>query len=167
MKLNDKGFMLAEVVVVSVVVAIVLVTLFTSLNNLSSAYETRNRYYDVDSLYAAMDINDILVKKESSLIYSDSALELSSDGDIAVFENFYDNTDYSIDSYIVPYDATSLLTLKNLNDNVTFSDYLDYLSGNFDFEDDFDYVIVVERELIKDNVSEEDDCYYYALKLKY
>ena len=59
MKIGKKGFMMAEVVVVSVVIATVLVTLFTCLNKVSSAYETRNRYYDVDSLYAAIEINEI------------------------------------------------------------------------------------------------------------
>ena len=167
MKLNNKGFMLAEVVVVSVVLATVLVTLFSGLMNVSSAYETRNRYYDVDSLYAAMDINDILIKNESSLIYSTSAVELAKDGDVGVYENFYEKTNYSIDSYIIPYDVNVLDSLKNLNDNVTFSEYLDYLSGNIDFNDNYDYIVIIEREKIKNNSDEEDDCYYYALKLKY
>ena len=51
MKLSRKGFMLAEVVVVSVVVATVLVTLFAGLNNISSAYRTRNIYYDIELLF--------------------------------------------------------------------------------------------------------------------
>ena len=38
-KLNKKGFMLAEVVIVSVVVAVTLVSLFVGLNRVTKAYE--------------------------------------------------------------------------------------------------------------------------------
>ena len=39
-----KGFMLAEVVVVSAVISTVLVTMYIAINRVSSAYETRNSY---------------------------------------------------------------------------------------------------------------------------
>ena len=55
-------------------------------------------------------------------------------------------------------------TLKNLNSKLTFSEYLDYLSDNIDFSDEnYNYMIIVER---MEN-SDINDCYYYALKLKY
>ena len=44
MKLNRKGFMMAEVVVVSAVIVTVLETLFTGINKVSTAYEKRNKY---------------------------------------------------------------------------------------------------------------------------
>ena len=163
MKLNRKGFMLAEVVIVSVVVATVLVTLYTGLKNVSTAYETRNRYYDIDSLYAAMDINNILIKNASSFINSNTALELTNDNDINEFYEFYKKTGYSIESYLTPYNSEQIITLKNLNDNVTFDEYIDYLSGNINFNEDYNYIIIVERT----NINDKDDCYYYALKLKY
>ena len=50
MKLNRKGFMMAEVVVVSVIICTVLVTLYTALARINNAYDTRNRYYDIDTL---------------------------------------------------------------------------------------------------------------------
>ena len=56
-----------------------------------------------------------------------------------------------------------MLTLKNLNDNVTFDEYIDYLDGNINFSEDYDYIIIVERT----NINDKDDCYYYALKLKF
>ena len=155
--------MLAEVVIVSVVVATVLVTLFIGLKNVSSAYETRNRYYDIDSLYAAMDINDILIKNNSSFINSNTAIELTNDNDINEFYEFYKNTGYSIKSYLSPYNSMQIQSLKNLNDNVTFYEYIDYLDGNINFSEDYDYIIIVERT----NINDKDDCYYYALKLKF
>ena len=58
----------------------------------------------------------------------------------------------------------SMSTLKNLNSKLTFSEYLDYLSDNIDFSDEnYNYMIIVER---MEN-SDINDCYYYALKLKY
>ena len=170
MKIGNRGFMLAEVVVVSVVIATVLVTLFAGLNNVSSSYETRNKYYDVDSLYVAMEINDILVREEKINTISKSDITLLSGGDIDRFKAFYKNkVGYNINSYFIPYKSTSdntyslergFNTLKNRTINSTFKEYVDYLSGNIDLDANFDYIIVVERE----NVSDKDDCYYYALK---
>ena len=44
MKLNKKGFMMAEVVVVSSVILIILTTLYISYNKIISLYETRLDY---------------------------------------------------------------------------------------------------------------------------
>lgn len=174
MKIGNKGFMLAETLIVSVVVATVLVTMFTGVSNVSSAYETRNRYYDVDSLYAAIEVNEILRRK--NLLEGIGTKELTND--ISEFKNFYlSSSGDKIYVYIMSYDSTntdvdalkssvnsSMNTLKSKNSNVTFSDYLDYLSGNMDFtNDDYNYLIIVERRENNDI----DDCYYYALKLKY
>lgn len=164
MKIGRKGFMLAEVVVVSVVVVTVLVTLYVGLNNVSSAYEIRNRYYDVDSLYVAMEINDILINDNVVSSISKASEVSDIDSNIKTFSNFYlGNVGDSIYSYITPYDIEDMLSLKSYNNNVTFSEYLDYLSSNLDFDSDYDYMIIVER---REN-SNVDDCYYYALKLKY
>lgn len=176
MKLDRKGFMLAEVAVVAVVVAVVLVTLFSGLNNVSSAYETRSRYYDVDSLYVATECNDILIRNNVSLngivnnaelLYNWASGQESIDEDnIRVYEEFYSSTiGDTINTYISPYNKDVLLTLKSVDGktDATFTDYLEYLSGNLDFEEDYDYMIIVERR--EDNNI--DDCYYYALKLKY
>lgn len=166
MKLDRKGFMLAEVVVVAVVIATVLVTLFAGLNNVSSAYEVRNRYYDVDSLYAAMEINDILIRDNTiDVLLNNNVSYLLVDNRINLFMNFYTNiSSYDISSsYFVPYNSVKLNELKSMNINQTFKDYIDYLSGNIDFSDDYNYIIIVERE----NINDINDCYYYALKLKY
>lgn len=172
MKLGRKGFMLAEVVVVAVVIATVLVTLFTGLNNVSSLYETRNRYYDVDSLYVAMEINDILIRENAIDSLGKKNVTLLSDY-VSNFMSFYENNiNYEINSYFVPYKSSEdgnytlkigIDILKTMVSNSTFKDYAGYLGGNLVFEDDYDYIIIVERE----NRTDKDDCYYYALKLKY
>lgn len=68
MKLNRKGFMMAEVVVVSAVIVTVLVTLFTGINKVSTAYEKRNKYYDITSSQFAIEANNILEEQGLKLI---------------------------------------------------------------------------------------------------
>ena len=58
MKLYKKGFLLAEVVIVASVVSTVLIFLYVALSRMSNAYDMRNRYYDIDAMYAAIEIND-------------------------------------------------------------------------------------------------------------
>lgn len=75
MKLNRKGFMMAEVVVVSAVIVTVLVTLFTGINKVSTAYEKRNKYYDITSSQFAIEANDIL--EEEGLKLNNTQTETS------------------------------------------------------------------------------------------
>lgn len=164
-KIGRRGFMLAEVVVVSMVVSTVLITLFTGVNNVSSAFETRNRYYDIDSMYAAIETNEILKRNNVLQGAITTAIELNSSvtEEIERYKNFYSSsTGDSISIYITPYNSTSMNTLTSINTNVTFSEYLTYLANNLDFsDDDYTHMIIVERKEKRDN----DDCYYYALKL--
>jgi len=166
MVLNRKGFMLAEVIVVSVVIATVLVTLFTGINNVSNAYSIRNKYYDVDSLFVAMEINDILISNYNveSYLNNNNVFKLSG-GLIDNYMTFYRNsTGYDVSSsYFVPYSSDKLNVMSSMSINQTFKDYIDYLKGNLDFKEDYTYMIIVERR----NVSDINDCYYYVLKLNY
>ncbi|MCI6847349.1 MAG: hypothetical protein MR835_00630, partial [Erysipelotrichaceae bacterium] len=51
MKLNKKGFMMAEVIVVSSIVLITLTSLYMSYNKIYSTYKKRINYYDVSIIY--------------------------------------------------------------------------------------------------------------------
>ena len=62
MKLNRKGFMMAEVVVVSVIICTVLVTLYTSLVRINNAYDTRNRYYDINTFKSKVGLRVVALK---------------------------------------------------------------------------------------------------------
>ena len=91
-------------------------------------------------------------------------------GAIDAFDEFYSEEIIdTINHYITPYDRDELLSLKNLSNlKNTFLDYLDYLSGNLIFNDDYDYMIIVERfERENGSDNNRNDAYYYALKLKY
>ena len=73
MKLNRKGFMLAEVVVSASVVAVVLVTMYIGINRMTAAYDKRNRYYDLDAQQVAMEVNDALVRNNGSDVTFDNS----------------------------------------------------------------------------------------------
>ena len=160
-KIGRKGFMLAEVVVVSVVISTALIGLYVGLNKVSSAYDTRNRYFDIDSLYIAMEINDILIRNGNSF---NNVFRFNDEEFISYYK---DITNDDITAFIVRYDER-FKDLLEINygkiKRKTFSEFLDYLEGHFVFDDDdYDYMIIVER-MEDGNLN---DCYYYALRLKY
>ena len=161
MKFGRKGFMMAEVVVVSVVIAVVLITLFTGLNRVSSAYEKRDRYYDIDALYLAMMANDALIENGSinNLINDGTSTIIEANDDVNLLLNTYNNDDVNL--YFSLYEKGKIDELKDLSTTKeTTKEFIDYLGTKFDFNDDYNYVII--SELCK-NV---DDCYYYALKVR-
>lgn len=160
MKFGRKGFMMAEVVVVSVVIAVVLITLFTGLNRVSSAYEKRDRYYDIDALYLAMMANDILIKSGdiNTIIKTGNSIKITNN-DVNLLLNTYNNDDVNL--YFSLYEKGKIDKLKDLSTTKeTTKEFIDYLGTKFDFNDDYNYVIISE---ICKNV---DDCYYYALKVR-
>lgn len=147
--------MLAEVVVVSVVVASVLVTMYVSLNRISSAYETRNRYYDIDAEYYAMEVNDYL--NRTSKPTSGEIINNELDDNIYINKFKY----ISAQSFYVEYDKFNSFSLKITNGiyNQTLKDYIGYLNDNIDLDADYKYMIVAEL------CKTQDDCYYYTLKV--
>lgn len=156
---------MAEVVVVSVVIATVLVTLFTGLNRVSSAYENRNRYYDIDALYLAMMTNDALIKNgnindliKNSASNPSVSIDSNNISDIDDITNIYKEDGGDVNVYFSM--LSGLNNLKSESTKETTKDFIDYLETKFDFKDDYTYVII--SELCKN----EDDCYYYALKVR-
>ena len=55
---NNKGFMLAEVVIVSAVLITTLVSLYAGFAKVYKAYEERSSFFDTDSIYALKSIED-------------------------------------------------------------------------------------------------------------
>lgn len=140
--------MLAEVVVVSAVISTVLVTMYIAINRVSSAYETRNGYYDIDTLFFAEEINDLIKDKEPP-----AKQELSL-GDLSTA---YQNLGYKEANgyYITP------STLNNtIEGKQTLKDFMSYLKTKLSNDNNYKYIIVSEL------CTPDDDCRYYALKVK-
>lgn len=138
--------MLAEVVVVSAVISTVLVTMYIAINRVSSAYETRNSYYDIDALFFAEEINDLIKDKEPP---TDSKLSL---GDLSTA---YQSLGYKANGYYI--------TPSTLNNTIegkqTLKDFISYLKTKLSNDNNYKYIIVSEL------CTTDDDCRYYALKV--
>lgn len=142
--------MLAEVVVVSAVISTVLVTMYIAINRVSSAYETRNSYYDIDALFFAEEINDLIKDKK---LQTDSNPKLSL-GDLFTA---YQSLGYKEANgyYITP------STLNNtIEGKQTLKDFMSYLKTKLSNDNNYKYIIVSEL------CTTDDDCRYYALKVK-
>ena len=183
-KLNKKGFMLAEVIVVSVVIVTVLVTLFTALNRLISAYDTRSTYYDIDAAYLAVEVNDMLVSNGyiNEIIKNDNSgylldlLDQEAGYDIEnnILAKYSNATNNYIRIYLYIFsdedsDEKNMDTLitKITNSHKeyitnTFTDYINYLKKHVDFSENYNYMIIVEL-IDKDD---SNNCKYYALKVR-
>lgn len=139
--------MLAEVVVVSAVISTVLVTMYIAINRVSSAYETRNSYYDIDALFFAEEIND-LIKDKGPQTDSNSKLLL---GDLSTA---YQSLGYKANGYYI--------TPSTLNNTIegkqTLKDFMSYFKTKLSNDNNYKYIIVSELCIT-------DDCRYYALKV--
>ena len=61
MKLNKKGFMMTEVIVVSVMIVVILTTMYTGYNRLIRSYNQKIDYYNVDGIYLLAFIRDSVI----------------------------------------------------------------------------------------------------------
>lgn len=130
MRKGQKGFMLAEVIVVSTIVISVLTALYISFNRLYANYQLRFQYYDVNGLYAASKISNLYIDEYLLCDY----LEQLETADIIDISCKVGNAEYQIcqkifstynvqKMYLVNYDLTN----KNFN-NTLIDDYVSYLS---------------------------------------
>lgn len=178
--MNKKGFMMAEVVVVSAVVLVTLVGLYASYNKIYSTYKTRLSYYDVVTLYRLgyyrdiLNVNnvlgDVMTDSESGIVtVYDSDNTSSSIFSLPVSERT-DNTEDSV--YMVNNGGSSINS--NVFDNViasgkkvnpTFIEYVDFLEKSVNFGS-FDYMLLMERcNVLDDGRVDIDDCNYAYLEI--
>lgn len=167
MRINRKGFMLAEVVVVSVIVCVCLVSLATGISRVSKAYDTRNRYYDINALYMAEKANLFLIDNgEINKLLRDNTSDKIVNNDLNKVIEFYktSNDGSEVNIYFTKYNKDKIESMKNIvNTKQTYKDFIDYLGGHLDFEkEDKDYNYMLISEICNDS----DDCYYYGLKVK-
>lgn len=171
--MNRKGFMMAEVVVVSAIVMVTIIGLYQSYNKLYSTYATRLKYHDAETLYRLGNYRDTLIENGSlNTILSDmkkngtktkSIYKDGSKDNPIVLEDekdkykgdtvFLISTQYnsSANSYI----------LKNTTINgihSTYQDYLSYLTKSTSYGSN--YIMVIES--CKDDLN---DCYYAYLEI--
>ena len=125
--MNNKGFMMAEVIVVASIILVALVGLYVSYNKIFSIYNQRVDYYDVATLYELANIRD---NSDLSEYVSMDEVPLGE----SMKKVYYINTN----------------DIKNLVvTNQTLKDYLEFLSTSL--EVDTDSILVMERCIDTDN----------------
>jgi len=149
MKLNKKGFMLAEVVVVSVVLISTIVGTYAGFNKAYSGYKERSNYDNIDALYAAKDIKDYLIEnyKINNLINTtDQIKDITSCQTFActeeekkMYENIKTLNDIS-KIYFSKYDISNI-NIKNASNQL--SNYINYLKKESSISDE-GYRIIIE-----------------------
>ena len=155
-KMNRKGFMMAELVVVSSVLIITLVGLYSSYSNLYVEYMKRISYNDVTTLYRLGYYRDYF--------FDNGSLATN----INTLKN--DVNKYSLEitgSVINTGDRVFLIENRNSFIDInkisgvfpTFMDYVDYFNDAVDYRK-FNYVLILERCVSDDNM---DDCSYAYL----
>lgn len=127
MKLNKKGFMMAEVIVVSSIVLITLTSLYISYNKIYSTYKKRINYYDVSIIY---DLDQI--RRNTAIDEPTNNTKIDSESNTTV--------------YAIPLTGNKITdTNTNLSqENTTFNEYLKYLKNSITVNN-CNYILVMEK----------------------
>ena len=136
--MNNKGFMMAEVVVVASIILVAMVGLYASYNKVFTIYNQRVNYYDVSTLYELGNYRD----ENGDTITGASSLSLLFEDDIAK-EKIY---------FVL---CSEISQLKETVANQTFKDYIKFLSTSLDIEElesnGIDSILVMEKCIDSDN----------------
>lgn len=171
--MNRKGFMMAEVVVVSAIVMVTIVGLYQSYNKLYSAYTTRLKYYDAETLYRLGYYRDTLIENDK---INNILLTMDKDDTQTkiIYRNDFDNN--LIELSPEEYKYNNVLLIKNNNNtnekyilnketvanitniSETYRDYLNYLTTSTSYRSK--YIMTIEN--CKENP---DDCHYAYLEI--
>ena len=157
MKINNKGFMMAEVIVVSAIVLVFLTGLFLSYNKIYSIYSTRLDYTDTSSLYRLGFYRDYYVHEGSF----DDIKNNAKNNEIEIISSI-DNSDYDEKVFLIYNDFGNIKNnlLDDKDVNRTYMDYINYLSSSTDLTNSM-YVMIIERC----NKIDHDDCKYAYLEV--
>ena len=150
---NNKGFMLAEVVIVSAVLITTLVSLYAGFAKVYKAYEERSSFFDTDSIYALKSIEDTLIDEG---LFNNIINEINTSNYVSYLaENLTDDSyinsylkellgNYNIEYfYITKYDNASLTTIRESDaNNIIFNDFLKYLQKNLTFDNNYNYIFL-------------------------
>lgn len=158
MKLNNKGFMMAEVIVTCSIVVVTLVGLFTSYSKAYLRYKERSYYYNVDNSYACNYLRDLLI--ENNILYNNNAsyyyIDNTVNDKISVLLN-----NYNITSVIVV-DLSQTTNIEGLitdSMNNTYKDYLKYLNNSIIYDLNKEkYLLIIERQKVVNDTTN----YYYG-----
>ena len=156
--MNNKGFMMAEVIVVSSIILVFLAGLYLSYNKIFAAYNSRIDYYDASTLYRLAYYRDNLIEEDKM----NDALSSANNNTIIEITNFEVDSNYNDKVFLIYNNksniASSILGSKTVN--ATFKDYASFLSTSANLTGT-NYVMIMERCKKSDN----NDCKYAYLEV--
>lgn len=129
MKLNKKGFMMAEVIVVSSIVLITLTSLYISYNKIYSTYKKRINYYDVSIIY---DLDKI----RRNVVIDAPTNNTKIENDVISEPN--------TTVYAIPLTGNKITDTNLSQENTTFNEYLEYLKNSITVNN-CNYILVMEK----------------------
>lgn len=130
--MNNKGFMMAEVVVVSAIVMVTLVAIYVSYNKIFTLYNQRIDYYDATTLYKLGEIRD-----------NSHAAELMEWKTRGISKEPYSQADLTL--YYTTKDDIVNKQLETAAINKTYQEYLEYLSDGVELRDDVYGYLILEN----------------------
>lgn len=148
-KMNNRGFMLSETLIVATFLVTTLLFLYTQFNKVTKTYDTSFKYNTVNGLYSTNNIIDY-IKTEG---LDNLKIELLKEGiefvDItSCHTDYFKEKDYcsvlieSLNIKTVIFTNENLTTLKSINTGLkqTIIDFIDYIK----FEETDGYRVIVE-----------------------
>ena len=156
MKKNNKGFMLAEVVITSTVVMTAMISLYFTFNKIYKRYNTLLTYKNIDGMYAIESMIDSMLEDGSinEVISNNNGTIIGNDSCTDIIKENYCN------SLRETYNITNMIIVEKNKDkinglsvtNQTFKEYLTYLTKYYSFNDnDNKYLIILEYKIDNSN----------------
>ena len=171
--MNNKGFMMAEVVVVSAIVLTLLGSIYASYNKLYALYSTRIDYYDAVTLYKLAYYRDCLI--EEAKMNTALTKAKSAPLDISKHAITVDETDrvFLVYNHKEALTEAAVKQIKDKNISATFEDYINYLHTSDELfkNNESNYAMIMERcnyypgkEYKTENLNR-NDCKYAYLEV--
>ena len=147
MKKNNKGFLLAEVITVSVVTIVALVIIYAQFVTVDNSYYKSFKYNNVDKLFLANQLKQFINGDNASELYSD--IENISYADITNCDAYFIERTYcrnlinTIDAkqvLVTKLDTSSILD-KLKENKIVSSDMYTFISNNKSLENGYRLII--------------------------
>ena len=152
---NKKGFMLAEVVIVSAILITTLVALYAGFAKVFKAYDERANYYHTNSLYALRNVQDFFVDNmtlnsliknindTNSVLYFKNGDSIDTNTTLSDYEKQYvkkEMDEYNLEYIILTLDEKTYI--EKVNQDTVTKDFASYLLGELDFSEEYEYIFL-------------------------
>lgn len=155
MKKNNKGFMLVEAIITSVVIAAAMISLYSTFNKLYTSYNKNSSYHNIDGIYATKVTINYFLDNDLNIFIND--LFGSNQYKVLIDETTcFEDTNicnqiketYNVNKMIIAeYNKSVLERIKEENINQTFKEYIDFVINYYDIgasNTKYDYIILTE-----------------------